>query len=421
VVADDHPGQTPEGLNPEDRFTEILTPAGLTLAGVNPETLTGESLNPEDRATETLTGEWPSPAGHPTLMPEDRFRFIEVKGHSGAHLYTGGPLEEALSRGYGAVELRYGWQSHNPEGWQSKYRYPAYGVGWYSGFIGNPDQLGLPGGVYGFISFPLQKHRTNVFILETALGLSYDLQPYNPDDNVYNDLIGSRINVYFNLNIGGRYKFNRELDLLYGIDLTHFSNGRTFQPNSGLNMYGFNLGLRYHFNASQRHVDNSPHPEILLDARPRFEEYTKGEKINEGRLQVYGAGGFVQHPVNKGTDKHHLTGSLVLEYAYRFSTKHGLAGGLDLFYDSSLEENFPDKKHHFYGAHLGYDYHFWNLCVRIQAGTYLHKRGHDLKEHYFYRPALQYNLQNGMFAQVGLKTRAGFRADWIEFGLGFRL
>ena len=356
-----------------------------------------------------------------SFTPEDRFRFIEVKGHSGAHLYSDGPLEDALKNGYGAVELRYGWQSHNPEGWQSMYRYPAYGVGWYSGFIGNPEQMGMPGGVYGFISFPLQRHKKHVFITETALGLSYDLKPYNPDDNVYNDLIGSRINVYFNLNIGGRYKFNRELDLLYGIDITHFSNGRTFRPNSGLNMYGINLGLRYHFNASQRHVDNSPHPETLLDARPRLGKYNPVEEVREGRFLVYGAGGFVQHEVNMGTNEHHPTASFLLEYAYRFTTKHGVTTGLNLFYDQSLEEDFPGEQHHFYGAHLGYDYYFWRMCVRLQAGSYLHKRGHRMKENYFFRPALQYNPENRMFVQVGLKTRAGFRADWIEFGLGFRI
>ena len=37
-----------------------------------------------------------------------RFKFIEVRGHTGYHLYTGELLDDALNDGYGAVEFRYG-------------------------------------------------------------------------------------------------------------------------------------------------------------------------------------------------------------------------------------------------------------------------------------------------------------------------
>lgn len=163
--------------------------------------------------------------------------------------------------------------------------------------------------------------------LEPSLGLSYDFEPYNPETNVHNDAIGSRFNVYFALNLGAAYRLNREMDLVYGLDLTHFSNGRTFRPNKGLNLAGLNLGFRYHFN----------------------------------------------------------------------------------------------KPHHFYGTHLGYDYSFWLLSFRMQAGTYLHSRGHDYKGAYFFRPALQLRPGKSWFVQVGLKTQAGFKADWVEYGLGLRL
>ncbi len=352
---------------------------------------------------------------------KDKFRIIEFKGHSGFHLYSGGPLEEALESGYSALELRFGWQSSNPHGWQSMYNYPAYGIGWYSGFIGNPEQLGMPGGVYGFISFPLQNKPKHVFITETALGLSYDLNPFDPETNEHNHLIGSRFNVYFNLNIGGRYKFNREIDLMYGVDITHFSNGRMFRPNRGLNMMGVNLGLRYHFNASQKHIDNSTHPSILLDARPRHTVFNPAEKVNSGNILITAAVGGVQNNSDIGTRNLHLTSSIMLEYAYRFNPKHGTTTGFDLLYDKSRKEKFPDDKQHVYAAHLGYDYYFWKICMRLQLGTYLHSRGHRMKGSFFLRPALQYNTDGPLFLQLGLKTRAGFRADWIEYGVGVRL
>ncbi|RLD24484.1 MAG: hypothetical protein DRI70_08205, partial [Bacteroidetes bacterium] len=44
-----------------------------------------------------------------------RFRFIEIRGHTGMHLYSGEGLEGKLDDGYGAVEVRFGWQPSSPE------------------------------------------------------------------------------------------------------------------------------------------------------------------------------------------------------------------------------------------------------------------------------------------------------------------
>ena len=349
------------------------------------------------------------------------FRLLEVKGHAGSHIYTGESLEEALENGYRSVEVRYGWQSCNPDSWQSMYLYPAYGIGWYSGFIGNPDLLGMPGAFYAFISFPLLRHNRHALVLDPAAGLSFDFKPYHSEDNPLNDAISSRFNIYFNLNFGAIYRLNREMDLLYGIDLTHFSNGRTFRPNAGLNMLGLNVGLRYNFNARQNRVDNAAHPKLLLDSRPRLEGFRKVRPVMEGNVLVYGAGGLVQNTEDKGTGKQYTVFSTLLEYQYRFNTRSGVTAGLDFFFDNSLKGTHPGGRRDFYGTHLGYDFMFWRLTIRMQAGTYLHGRGHELKGNYFLRPAIKYDFSETLFLQVGLKTLAGFRADWIETGIGVKL
>ncbi|MDG5800689.1 acyloxyacyl hydrolase [Marinilabiliaceae bacterium ANBcel2] len=348
------------------------------------------------------------------------FRFIEIRGHTGSHLYTGDELSEVLGNGYGALQVRYGWQSNNPESWQSSYLYPLYGFGWYSGFIGNPDHLGTPGALYGFISFPLFKHDRHQMVIEPAAGISYDLKPYDESSNVINDAIGSRFNVYFNLNIGAVYRLNREIDLVYGLDITHFSNGRKFRPNSGLNMVGPNVGLRYHFNARQSDIDDSRHPERILEVRPRLDYYRSAEPLNYGEFLVYGAAGVVQNDEDKGTNKQYLTLSSFLEYNYKLNSKSGFALGLNAFYDRSLKAYYPNRRHTFYGVHTGYDLMFWRLALRMQFGTYLHNRAHDFKGYYFFRPSLKFDICERLFMQVGLKTRDGFKADWVEYGIGLK-
>ena len=48
----------------------------------------------------------------------------------------------------------------------------------------------------------------------------------DPETNPTNDAIGSRVTVYFNLNFGWTYKWTKEMDIVYGIDFTHFSISR---------------------------------------------------------------------------------------------------------------------------------------------------------------------------------------------------
>lgn len=350
-----------------------------------------------------------------------QYRFFEIKGHSGNHLYTGESLRDALSSGYGAIEARYGWQSNNPGSWQSMYLYPSYGFGWYNGFVGNPDLLGKPGAIYGFISFPLFHHKRHQLVIEPATGFSYDLKPFDEERNSDNDAIGSRFNVYFNLSIGARYRLNREMDLVYGIDFTHFSNGRIYKPNSGLNMFGPNLGIRYNFNSQQNRVDNSYHPQTVLDARPRLQNFRKAEKIKNFNLLLYAAGGIVQNDRDIGTSRQYGTFTGVVGFQYLLNTKSAFSGGFDFFYDNSLVVKIPGDGYDVYGFHGGYEFMFWLMSIRMQVGTYFTARDREIKGPFFMRPAFKMDMSDHFFIQVGLKTLAGTKADWVEWGVGFKL
>lgn len=350
-----------------------------------------------------------------------QYRFLEIKGHTGHHLYTGEALREALSDGYGALEARYGWQSNNPNSWQNMYLYPSYGFGWYSGFVGNPGLLGKPGAVYGFISFPLFQHRRHQMVIEPAAGISYDLKPYDANHNAQNDAIGSRVNVYFNLSVGALYRLNREMDLVYGIDFTHFSNGRVYKPNSGLNMFGPNLGIRYHFNALQNRVDNSYNPQTVLNVRPDLNNFVRAQKINTFNLFAYGAVGIVQNDPDMGTSKQYSTFSGLLELQYVLNTKNALTAGVDFFYDNSLVAEIPGEGYDVYGFHCGYDYMFWIMSFRLQVGSYFTAAHRDLKGLFFMRPAVKLDITRRLYIQLGLKTLAGAKADWVEWGLGLKL
>ncbi len=349
-----------------------------------------------------------------------RFRYVEVKGHTGAHMYTGQSLGEAVETGYGSFEVRFGWQQTDPDHWSKSYGFSSYGIGWYTGFLGDPDIFGTPNALFGFINFPIGKPgKRNTFQISPAIGVTYNLIPFNEESNPTNDAIGFKMSVYLNMNFGFEYIINRDLDLLYGVDYTHFSNGRLYTPNHGLDMFGLNLGLRYMYNADQRKFDKDIYTEDLLQSRFKRYPGIPNTKINYSFINVYGAAGTVQNSEDAGTSKRYVTFSGVADYQYVFSNMHAATVGLDLFYDESLKTEYPANSDRILlAAHAGYDFMFADFTFRAQVGTYLtDNRG---KGNVFVRAALQYAITDWMYAQAGLKTRNGARADWIEWGIGFK-
>ena len=345
-----------------------------------------------------------------------RFRYLEIKGHTGYHLYDAGPLKRSFDGGYGAIQARYGWQSKDTASWESQYGYPSYGVGYYSGFIGDPAVLGKPNAVFGFISFPLTPsgHR-NTLHLDPSLGFTFNLEPFDTDSNPTNDAIGTDVAVFFNLALSASYRLTRELDLVYGIDFTHFSAGRIRTPNHGINMYGLNLAFRYYYNADQRWVDNDPFTRDLVQSRFERPRKRPNTPMGENSIEVYLAGGTVQNVEDQGTDNRYFVFSGVLDYRYRFNNMHGISAGADFFFDESMKVRYPDDQT-LVGLHAGYDFMFGRFSTRFHFGAYLEDdKG---KDPLYARFAFRYDLNRWLFAQIGVKTKETTRADWMELGIG---
>lgn len=349
------------------------------------------------------------------------FKTLSIRALSGAHLYSGQNLTEKVSYGYGALDIRFAWQPSVDNRWAKDTGYASYGLGFYTASVGDPQVFGNPTAIYGFANFYLSDpNKRNAFEISPALGLTYHLEPYNAETNPLQDALGSRMAVYFNINFGGSYHLNREADLLYGIDLTHYSNGRTFTPNYGLNLFGLNLGMRYHFNRAQGKLDPDIYTTNVVPARfkrPNRPSNEQNDFLNS--VDVYAALGTVQNYEDAGSPIRHGTFSGVVDYRHYFNRMHGFSAGVDLFYDNSLADSYANSSDRYIvGMHGGYDFMFWKMDIRVQVGTYItDDRG---KGGFFMRPAIQYEISKDFFAQVGLKTKNGAAADWIEFGVGWK-
>lgn len=350
-----------------------------------------------------------------------RFKTLEVRAHTGGHLYTGQSLASELESGYGAFEIRLAWQGRGEDHWSGQLAYPSYGVGFYSGFIGDPKVFGNPNALFGFLNFPVSRaSKRNVFAIEPAVGLTYNLEPFDSETNPINDAIGARFAVYFNVNFGWAYKWTRQMDITYGVDFTHFSNGRSYTPNYGLNMFGVNLGLRYHYNtANNRGLKDFNGVNRFASRFDRPNRIKNKPVAQNNGINIYTALGTVQTDEGAGTNVRYTAFSGVLDYQYRFNQVHGVTAGLDYFFDGSLEERFPNdpSRRHLLGIHGGYDFMFWRFGLMMHVGTYI--SSNQGKSPLYSRIAVRYDINDWLFTQMGLKTEQAI-ADWVEFGVGFR-
>ena len=351
---------------------------------------------------------------------KNKFKYLEIQTQFGSFMKSEGKLNDhgLLDHGYGGFILKMGWQPTDPDGWASKYNYPSYGVGFYSGFLSDAEVFGNPNAVYGFIRFPISNiGGKNVFAIEPSLGLTYKLNAYDSETNPLNEAIGARMAVYFNINFGFTYKWTREVDLLYGLDFSHFSNGSTYKPNSGLNLYGINLGLRYHYNRRQLAEKVDIYSDEVFPTRFKRPGRSAMDLTSGNAISVYLGGGVAQSDEMAGTGSLREVVSAVIDYDHSFNEMHGISAGVDVFYDNRfVDRNVSDR---WMGAvHGGYAFSFYKFDIRMQVGTYI--GGQKGKGMFFMRPALRYHISKTVFAQIGLKTLDGGKADYIEYGIGFK-
>lgn len=357
-----------------------------------------------------------------TVHSSRSYRSLGTSWSSGVHSFSSRLFRPGKTFGYNALDVRYAWQSTEAHPWAGGVGYPPYGIGAYVGFLGDEQRFGKPIALYSFYTKDLFSVGGGSRIeTSLSLGAAADLARYTDyDSSPLAHSMGSRITVFFDLRLGAALRLTRELDLTTGLYFTHMSNGRSFIPNLGINASGLYLGTRYYYSTSAMEEQPAPArylaPYSLLPRPPLKKRHS---------ISLYAAGATVQHYVQRGAngarDKHRSYPlSLILDYDYRLTGTHSLSLGGDYFRDPSAASQAPESASIHSGAiHLGYRYKVWRLSLGLQCGTYI--TNNQGKDTLFVRPSIRYDITPALFAQVGLKTRNGATADWIEWGLGLNI
>ena len=125
--------------------------------------------------------------------------------------------------------------------------YQGIGLGYFD--FENKQELGNPIALYLFQGGRLAQLTPRLSLnYEWNFGASFNWKPYEDYENSENTIIGSKTNAFLNVNLYLNWAVSQKIDLIVGATGSHFSNGNTQYPNSGLNTIDCKVGLVYNFN-----------------------------------------------------------------------------------------------------------------------------------------------------------------------------
>lgn len=209
--------------------------------------------------------------------------------------------------------------------------YQGIGIGWneFNPQLGNPVSVFLLQGAR--IASLSNRLALNY---EWNLGLTFGWKPYDEIDNPDNKLIGSRVTAYIGFDLYLRWIASRHVDLNFGLNVTHYSNGNTQFPNLGLNTAALRIGAAYYIN---RH---SPRLLYRHEAMPAVSHditydlilygawHQRGYYMSDGEAYIlpgtYAVAGFNFNPMYRFN--HWLKAGLSLDGTYDRGANVDLAG-----------------------------------------------------------------------------------------------
>lgn len=218
--------------------------------------------------------------------------------------------------------------------------YQGLGVS-YNTFFSTPE-LGNPLAVYVFQGAPIVKLSSRLSVdYEWNFGASFGWKAYDAQLRPENEVIGSSVTAYINLGFALNWQFDPQWKLIAGVDLTHYSNGNTRYPNSGMNIIGGRVGVVRSFGDEKRAVPTNPlargafmKPHISYD------------------LMIYGATrkrGFIKDDIPTLVPGSFGIAGLNFAPMYNFNKYFRAGMSMDAQYDESanikdhkLEQNFSD-------------------------------------------------------------------------------
>ncbi|MCT4643494.1 MAG: acyloxyacyl hydrolase [Carboxylicivirga sp.] len=367
-----------------------------------------------------------------------RYNSMQLRYHAGRVLLTNDFLKGENESNqvidyYQALHLSYAVQTDGRKEWHHIFNFPYFGFGIYNANFFNVDELGTPTSLFGFMGFPFSHNEKRTWGYELGFGLTYNWEPYDKYDNPFNVAIGSYRTVYIDANLFYQYHLSPRWDIRGSFGFTHFSNGGTKKPNSGINLLSPAVEISYNF---------KDRPVLIRKPQPAYEQhYEVALQLGSGSSNVLYDNPNEPTPpaVDKGTaDVMHSYLNFSAAILKQATWKNKFGAGIDVTYDEKVNVKvtnpedgsqepiveFADKTKD--KMQLGifgtYEYTIDRLSVASYFGILaLRQKGYKAPPLLYQKFGLKYHFKNDMYAGLLVRAHNFSVAEVIEWNIGYRI
>ncbi len=295
------------------------------------------------------------------------------------------------------------------------FNFPDFGfTASYTNF--NTEVLGKVYSLYAHYNFYLlNRNNKNQLKLTSGFGLGYTTAPFDKETNSKNWAIGSKFvaSVYLKLMYERQYLIDR-FGINAGITMLHYSNGSFNVPNLGINTVTASIGVNYNFDevisAPERNLEAVAFEKnpIRFGGAFRF-GFNESLINNSGLFPFYTISAFAEKKlsytstVSIGTDV--FLSTFMKDYIEWNNVRNG-----------TPNETADWKR---IGIFAGYELNMEKFSVIGQIGYNVYYP-YDYVSRIYERFGFRKHINDHFFADLTLKINM-FRAEALEFGIGYRL
>lgn len=111
--------------------------------------------------------------------------FMYQNGHVFAtnDFLRGNNVEAERITSFQVFSLKYSKQTRGRNSWEQLYKYPYWGIGIYVADFHNPEEVGVPIAIYGFLNAPFKRWERVTFNYEIGFGATFNWRSFNPITN----------------------------------------------------------------------------------------------------------------------------------------------------------------------------------------------------------------------------------------------
>ena len=312
----------------------------------------------------------------------------------------------------GGIELFYHRWHNGKKYWEKLYNYPQ--TGWSLAWIDNRNKnLGHSFIVNRYLNYVFWRKKQFECYLKLSQGILFTTSIYENGSNGkenFNNAISQKINFSEQLGLGIYLYPIKYTSINIAANINHYSNGALSQPNDGLNIVNFVIGIAY--------------TNLTKPFTPSADTAKKPAENRRVKVNINLAGGYKQLTPENETKYPLATVSLYLDK--KIGNVSALNLGTDLFLNYGVKhsiannQNYTNTDFKRIGLTFGHELFINKIGLLTQGGFHVYSP-YPALSNFYQKVGLKYYIRDNLFIGFTLRSFRFSISDEIGWGIGLRL